>query len=382
MLSPDEISDLRARASITKLAGDLGVTLTWRGGRLSGRCPLCGGGKRSVRFEVKRAGTAEETFVCAVCQEGGDVIRLAQLGLNIGFREAVERLGGARVLSEEEAARIRAKADAETAKREAEAARYREAERRRCLAIWRGSLPALGSPIEDYLRGRAIQDVAAMRVRFAPEQGYFEGETVDDRGRWSPRLIHRGPAMLAPILDAGGAFRGLHITWIDPARPGKKANIFDPDDGEALNPKKMRGSKAGGYIDALPGGDGSKVYLGEGIETLASVREAKRDGAVYRVAGDLGNLAGPALKTLPHPTLKGPGGRPQRAPGPEPDLEREACPIPDACRDLVLVKDGDSDPFLTDRAMERAAARHKRPGRRIRIADPGEGIDFNDDLMR
>ena len=80
---------------------------------------------------------------------------------------------------------------------------------------------------------------------------------------------------------------------------------------------------------------------------------------------------------LGHP-LKDRGGRPRRVPGPEPDLDSEACPIPESCRDVVLLKDGDSDPFLTDLAMDRAAARHRRPGRTVRIADPGPGVDFND----
>ena len=378
MLSDAEIVDLRGRVSLEALAGELGVHLRRRAGRLVGPCPLCGGGKRNERFEIKRAGSADEVFVCAVCNEGGDVIRLAQRAFSLDFRAAVERLGGARALSREEVERIRLKAEAAATKREAEAARYREGERQRCLAIWRGSKPAAGSPVEDYLRARAIHDIATMRVRFSPEQGFFDGEIVDETGRKGPRLIHRGPAMLAPILDAAAAFCGVHITWIDPARPGKKAAIFDPDTGEALPAKKMRGHKAGGYLDVFRGGDPARAYVGEGIESVASVREARKDGALYRVAGDLGNLAGRAVATLPHPVLKDRAGRPRRVPGPQPDLESEACPIPRECRDLVLLKDGDSDPFLTDLAMQRAAARHALRGRIIRVADPGEGVDFND----
>ena len=69
-----------------------------------------------------------------------------------GHRAPVD--ADARALSREEAERIRRKAEAAAAKREAEATRSREGERQRCLAIWRGSKPAAGSPVEDYLRAR------------------------------------------------------------------------------------------------------------------------------------------------------------------------------------------------------------------------------------
>jgi hypothetical protein len=378
MLSAAEISDLRARNPIETYAAELGVRLRRRAGRLVGACPLCGGGPRSERFEIKRPGSADASFVCAACNEGGDVIKLVQLVHRLDFRAAVERLGGTRAIDPAEAERRQREIEAKRADREAEAERYREKERERCRAIWLRSLPAIGSDAEDYLKARAIFDVAAMRVRFSPQQAYFDGETVDETGRRAPRLIHRGPAMLAPIVDAASRFRGLHITWLDAARPGSKAELFDPETGEALPAKKMRGHKAGGYLDVFPGGDPRLVYLGEGIESVASVREAMTDGAVYRVAGDLGNLAGRAVETVAHPTAKDRGGRPRRVPGPQPDLDSPACPVPDECGELVLLKDGDSDPFLTDLAMERAAARHDRPGRRIAVAEPGEGLDFND----
>ena len=382
MLSPAEIADLRARTPIESVAAELGVALRRRAGRIVGPCPLCGGGKRSERVEVKRAGTADEAFVCAACATGGDVVKLTQLAHGLDFRAAIERLGGARQIDPADAARREREIERKRAQREAAAAKSREAERRRCLSIWRSSAPAAGSPVEAYLRARAISEIGGMRVRFSAEQAYFDGEVVDEAtGRKAPRLIHRGPAMLAPILDAAGVFRGVHITWIDADRPGRKAELFDPDTGEQLPAKKMRGSKAGGFVDAFPGGDPARVYLGEGIESVGSAREGKRDGFVYRVAGDLGNLAGRAIETLPHPVLKDRAGRPRRVPGPQPDLESDACPIPRACRDLVLVKDGDSDLVLTDFAMQRAAARHRLAGRRIAVAEFGAGLDAND-LLR
>ena len=106
------------------------------------------------------------------------------------------------------------------------------------------------------------------------------------RGRLFPRrgdrraraaiaaVIWRGPAMLAPIVDAGGTFRGLHCTWLDLEQPKGKAIVVDPDDsGETLPSKKVRGSKAGNVIRLveLDAASPATLYMGEGIETVLSV---------------------------------------------------------------------------------------------------------------
>jgi len=371
MLTEAQLDDIRARHLVTEVVADYGVTLR----RNAGPCPICGGSKRNGRFEAVDGGRA---WVCAVCQDGGDVIKLVMKVEGVDFKAAVERLGGGRAIDPAAQARLERERAQRREAQAREAEKYRQSERARCLAIWKQTQSAAGTPVEAHLNARAIFDVGAMRVRFSPQQAYFDGETVNEQGRREPRMVHRGPAMIVPILNAGAVFEGVHITWIDPERPGKKAEIFDPETGEALPAKKMRGRKLGGYIDAFPGGDPRRCYLGEGIETVASVREAMRDGAVYRVAGDLGNLAGRATETLPHPTLKHANGHAKRVPGPQPDLTSEACPVPDACAELILLKDGDSDPFLTDCALRRAALRHGRRGRRVRVADPGVGVDFND----
>ncbi len=206
-----------------------------------------------------------------------------------------------------------------------------------------------------------------------------------DGSEREPLLIHTGPAMLAPILDAGGRFAGLHITWLDPKAPKGKACIIHPDTGEEMPAKKVRGSKAGGYIDL--GGAGAaatRLIAGEGIETTLAVYSAlKRAGrdlsaTMLRAGIDLGNLGGRALHTLPHPSLKDAAGRARRAGGPDPDLASPAMPVPDQITDLILLGDGDSDPFLTRNAMERARARHARPGRRVAVRFPPDGQDFND----
>src|SRR5690606_36500822 len=85
------------------------------------------------------------------------------------------------------------------------------------------------------------------------------------------RVIHRGPAMLAAIVGPDGAFSGLHITWIDLAQPKGKALIIDPDTGEELASKKVRGLKKGGRIELIRSASPHTLVLGEGIETVLSV---------------------------------------------------------------------------------------------------------------
>lgn len=385
MLSEAALADLRDRNPVATVAVRLGAVLKRRGRTLIGTCPMCGGGRSALRFEVKR----DDAWACAVCCDGGDVIRLVERAQGLSFLQAVEWLGGAQEIAPEEAARRERELAARKAKREADSARYREEERARLYRMWRGAREFWSTPIEAYLRGRGIDDLSGVLVRFDPAARYWHGELADDRGRKSPRLIVAGPAMLAPFVDGAGKFRGLHQTWIDPANPGEKATIADPDTGEILQSKKMRGSKSGCFLPVdrafwaalSAGAPMPRLASGEGIETTLSARQADAERRFfYAAAGDLGNLAGPSIETVPHPTLKRASGRPERVPGPEPDLSRPGLPIPDSVEELLLIRDGDSEPFLTQLAMERAARRYARPGRLIGATPTPDGVDLNDVL--
>ncbi|RBP03825.1 CHC2-type zinc finger protein [Roseiarcus fermentans] len=399
MLSEAALADLRVRNPVADVAVRLGAVLKRRGRTLMGTCPMCGGGRSALRFEIKR----DDAWACAVCADGGDVIRLVERAQGLSFLKAVEWLGGAQDIDPEEAARRERELAARRAKREADSARYREEERARLYRMWREAQDFWSTPVEAYLRGRDIFALDGVIVKFDPAARYYDGEIVDERGRKRPRLIFTGPAMLAPFVDGGGKFRGLHQTWIDPENPGEKATIADPETGEILPSKKMRGSKAGCFLlvdrvfwaalsanphpassggHPLPGGEGIlRLASGEGIETTLSVRQGDADRKFfYAAAGDLGNLAGPAVESVPHPTLKRANGRPERVPGPEPDLSRPGLPIPDSVEELLLIRDGDSEPFLTALAMERASRRYARPGRLIGATPTPEGVDLNDVL--
>ncbi|WP_127076163.1 DUF7146 domain-containing protein [Rhodomicrobium lacus] len=386
MLSPAQIEDLKARVDLASLAEQLGAKLRRSGRHMMGSCPICGGGKRATRFEIKGS-----QWVCAVCGDGGDAIKLIQAVTGCDFPAAVDRLGGARPLTREEEAKIAAVRQRREAARQAEQERYRQKEIEAARLIYdRGRALQSGGAISRYFAARNCDGGPGLApgLRGAADVPYFHGETVDHTGRKSPRVVHRGPALLSPVHDNDGAFIALHITWLKPDFSGK-AEIVDPETGELLPAKKVRGSMGGGHIVVLGSRETPRrLFKGEGIETVYSVATALyrlgrlRPGDLFWSSVSLGNLGGRAICTVAHPTLKGPTGRPQRIPGPVPDLN-PAIPsisIPASIEQLVLLGDGDSDPFLTTKTLERGRARYARDGLRIGIAMAEGGRDFNDML--
>jgi hypothetical protein len=403
MISEAQLQAIRDRYPVDQVASQT-VTLRRRrqgarGTEYIGPCPVCSddaASRTATRFECD-----SESWKCAVCHEGGDVIALIMKRDGVDFRGAVDRLGGAGEveITPEIAARegrrgylkglthppaeylpAIAAAWREGWQKQQRTAAYadhaRERERTRLYGFWREAVPVeVAEGLYQYFKARGLgRPPARCRLGWHPAMPYF-ADGREDR----PLLIHRGPAMLAPILSApGGRFEGLHITWLDPAQPKGKAVIVHPDTGEVMPAKKVRGSKAGHYID-LGGArmaDATRMIAGEGIETVLAVhtdlQRAQRidAGTWFCSAIDLGNLAGRATGTVAHTKLKTATGRAQRVPGPTSLLTSPAMPVPDNITELVLLGDGDSDPELTHNALHRAADRHARDGRRIAVVWP------------
>ncbi len=154
--------------------------------------------------------------------------------------------------------------------------------------------------------------------------------------------------------------------------------------GAPFKPKVMVGDKAGSALKLIGPAAPRFLALGEGIETALSLFTVMaRAGRVtpdmaFWAAGDLGNMAGRAADRIPHPHLRDAQGRVRMIPGHEPDRASPAAPIPDSVTDLVLIGDGDSDAAATRAALARAAHRHARDGRTIRILMAPQGGDLND----
>lgn len=387
-----------ARAiSIADGAQRLGLKFRASGNEHPQPCPACGG-TDTFAFNTQKGKWN--------CRQGGiggnDAIGMAAhiRGLNPrsrdGLLEACSLLtgepipeGGERESDNDRQARL-ARLDAQRRKNEEEQARqnaqqvdFREKERNKARGIYSRAvnLVSAGQPEgRFYLMARGAGVTEATWLRVSPSVPYWHGDEV----------IHDGPAMVAPFVCPDMTVIGCHITWIAlDCRPKCRPEIVDPQSGEFLPSKKMRGSKKGGLIPIAGSPDALRWVGGEGIENVAAVGRAEgfRDDTFYFAAGDLGNLAGPAepASRFAHPTLKKADSkarlRPVMIAGPVPRADQasdDAFWMPDHVRDVILLGDGDSERIMTAAAMARAKARIMRDGRRVAIAWPPAGIDFSE----
>ena len=189
------------------------------------------------------------------------------------------------------------------------------------LAIWDVSQAAGGSPVETYLRSRGLAIPVSPAIRFHSELKHPSG------GIW--------PVMVALVTHGEtGSPIAIHRTFL--ARDGGGKAPVDPA-------KMMLGPCRGGVVRL--GKPGGVMMVGEGIETCLAAMQVT------------GQAAWAALSTS---GLRGL------------DLPREV-------RDVIVLADGD-DPG--EAAAQHCAWRWKREGRRVRIARPPQGMDFNDLLLR
>lgn len=365
MIDDPRLDEARAMP-IEVIAGHLGIEGLVKAGReMTGPCPECGG---RDRFNVN---TQKGVYICRRCGATGDGIQLVRWLRRCSLPEALTWLCGERqeIPAEERAARRR--------KAEAAAARTaRESERRRGEAIaqaqriWREGVAVEGSPVRDYLALRgltpALLPVLPRCLRYHPDLPYM----VHDAGAWIE--AHRGPAMLAEILQPDGARTAVHRTWFDLARPRGKALIEHA--GEPQKVKKTWGSKKGGAIRLhTPVGPWDTLVMGEGIETtLTAMVSGAYPGAAFWAGVDLGNIAG----VMQH-------GKGLRYAG-LPDMsDTEAFVPPPWVRQLVLVEDGDSEPKMTRAKLMSGARRAMAlvPGLAAQVVPCPEGRDLNDVLM-
>ena len=366
------------------------------GTELVGPCPVCGG---DDRFGVN---PRKGVFNCRGSGKGGDVIALVEYLDATDFIGACETLTGrkapkgeSRGPDEAEIARREARRIAAAAERERGEVDYREQERARMRRFWKEAGPVdEGSPVARYLAGRGLPLPNVRTLRCLVDHPYYVSRREGDREVWHE--IWRGPAMIAAIVDAAGVFRGGHVTWIDPESFGK-AEIVDPESGEILKAKKVRGSLTGNHIDLSPCRplDGEilpplrRLVVGEGIETVLSVRlalAARKPAAwlaetAFWSSISLGNLGGKATETIPHPTEIKIDRRGAKRRLKAEEAGKPALMPPDEIDEIILLGDGDSDPFATSQVLQRASTRWARPGRSILAAWAPAETDFND-LLR
>lgn len=190
----------------------------------------------------------------------------------------------------------------------------------KALAIWRAAKPSLETLVAAYLTSRGIRLPLSDALRFHPGLKHSSG------GYW--------PAMVALVTHGGeGAPTAIHRTFLA-INGGGKAPV-DPQ-------KMMLGPTRGGAVRLAEPGE--VLMVGEGIETCLAAMQAS------------GHPAWAALSTS--------GLR--------------ALDLPKAVRDVIVLADGDD---AGEAAARDCGLRWKRQGRRVRIARPPQGMDFNDMLL-
>jgi putative DNA primase/helicase len=185
------------------------------------------------------------------------------------------------------------------------------------LAIWQHAKPAQRTPVETYLASRSIRLPTPDALRFHAGLKHPSG------GLW--------PAMVALVTNgADGTPIAIHRTFL--ARDGAGKAPIDPQ-------KMMFGSCRGGAVRLADPSD--VLMVGEGIETCLAAMLAS------------GHPAWAALSTSGLRSL---------------DLPKDV-------REVIVLADGDE---AGEAAAQDCALRWRRQGRRVRIARPPHGLDFND----
>jgi putative DNA primase/helicase len=188
------------------------------------------------------------------------------------------------------------------------------------LGLWQATQPADGTLVETYLRSRGLSVAPPATLRFHAGLKHPTG------GIW--------PAMVA-LVTRGEDDKPLSIHRSFLARDGVGKAPVDPA-------KMMLGPCRGGVVRLASPGD--VLMVGEGIETCLAAMQAT------------GQPAWAALSTSGLRTLD----------------------LPDAVRNVIVLADGDEP---GEAAAQDCAWRWKREGRRVRIARPPRGADFNDLLV-
>jgi putative DNA primase/helicase len=187
--------------------------------------------------------------------------------------------------------------------------------------IWQAATPADNTLVESYLASRGLHLPPVSTLRFHAGLKHPSG------GVW--------PVMVALVTRGiDDTPLAIHRTFL--ARNGDGKAPVDPQ-------KMMLGPCRGGVVRLADAGD--VLMVGEGIETCLAALQAT------------GHPAWAALSTAGLRSLD----------------------LPEDVRDVIVLADGDA---AGETAARDCAWRWKRQGRRVRIARPPQGMDFNDMLMR
>lgn len=378
---------LRALAERFGVSWDQGKSRPARGDYWAS-CPFHGDATSS--FHLVEPNGRGGFFKCFGCEAKGTAVDFHIAAYGGTPRDALKALADGAGIEREESPEVRAarqaRLDADLARNAAAAAAEARRNLARARAVWLSARAFGASPIlSQYLRARGI-DLDALGgvppvLRFAPDLPCYDGQ--DAQGR--PRLIWRGPAMVAAIGTAGD-FRGVHRTWITPTG---RARL----ESGAKVPKQWLGETGrvfGSPVRLSPVTD--CVIVGEGIETTLAVlaamwRKGRRHWSA-EAALSLGALAGPADPAGVGPGL-GANGKPLPSAIPDFDVLKNPGWMPAGLlnvgrvRRLLILGEGSAKCAATaERHGRRALAKLLTTAERVKLVVPrrdwGSGLDYAD----
>ena len=304
----------------------LEVRLERRGRVWKGLCPFHD--ERTPSFQVD---DDQQNYKCFGCGAKGDIFNWIREREKVDFAGAVKILK--RGLGEDVSpARAADAAERRQAREIADMDRRLE-DVKRAREIWQTSEPAAGTLAETYLRSRGVTCAIPQTIRFRPSLHY------QDAGS---RLATYPPAMVAGIQGRDGKLCGIHRTYLSRDGAGK---------ADVKVAKKMLGSMQGGAVRFAKAAE--TLIVAEGIESglsvLSAFRAVNEDCAVW-CGLSLGNF--------------------------------HVC-LPDLVKTVIIATDNDNkDPAAAEQRHTKAADAYVAEGRRVHIARPDEGCDFNDMLMQ
>jgi len=356
-----------------------GWTISPRGNDRCGPCPKCGG---KDRFGIS---LSKNVWLCRGCKpEGGDVIALAMHMEDLDFRSALERITGRKAAEPIDPAKA-AELERQAKERRRKQEQFAERERQKAIKAAK-SIVAMAKPpkpngaVETYLRMRGLDKLAdsvgagRFKVRLGEIDNFERRCQVKVGSKVEWQVIDTCPAMIGAIMLPDGKLGAVHMTYLDASsQPKGKRLMDDPNTGQPLPSKIVRGSQKGGSIRLYTPANPIRLVMGEGIETtLTALQEAYQPNTAYWCGVNLGNMAGPC-------GVDEQGTRRHDMP----DLDADAFVPPEWCKEFIILRDADSDSVATEKKLLRCGRRAMalRPGLVASIADAAAGKDFNDMLV-
>jgi len=363
-IDPAELDDLKSRTLLSAVFEKYGVKS--RGSKKARWAVCCFHAEKSGSLKID---DERGRYHCFGCGAAGDHFSvLTELGGKT-FMEAVEVLGGVRLITVEERQAI----EVRNKEWEDEERKQLERTRKSIAHTFTTGKPIAGTHVAAYLeqtRGLRVGKSWTFDLRFIPDLVYRGFATAD-----AEESVDLGafPAMVAAIRAPGGEIVGLHRTYLDRDAPKK---LTPPGDQRRNKAKKVLGEQRGGYIRLSP--DASRLAVGEGIETSRAWLELGYGGDDIAVgaAVSLGNLSGGSMGSMEHPDDPA-----KRIPNGIPDMDRPGMVLSTCVRELILLGDGDSDPAMTRARLLVGGRRFRNLGISVSFAMAPAGLDFADLLL-